>query len=40
MTMMKTAVSKHWSELPPAPLKLRPYGAIEIITPHPIGWGH
>ena len=22
--------TEHWSELPPAPLKLRPYGAIEI----------
>jgi len=24
------AFTEHWSDLPPAPLKLRPYGAIEI----------
>jgi len=24
------AVTEHWSDLPPAPLKVRPYGAIEI----------
>ena len=28
--LFNQAFTEHWSDLPPAPLKLRPYGAIEI----------
>ena len=37
------AFTEHWSDLPPAPPKLRPYGAIEIrllLCPAPIGRRH
>jgi len=35
--LFNQAFTEHWSDLPPAPLKLRPYGAIDIrlLCPRP-----